>query len=878
MYQPYFTQGSSVDANSGTPVGAGASTEEQYSDFMRSMNDSGVSVSHNYQNQPSQPYHYYGEYQQYGQDYDASKQSEEYLKQWAEYYENLHGNGEQIRYDYKNFQNQSDPDQTSDSGHEAAQSEPDSKPQPEVKRKIAMFSSSFNFVKASSEFKSTDLSEEKKEKQKNLMIPTVLAGKNRLGLGALNAKSAKSSFTGFIAAGKGTAHMEIKFNNFCKEVKNRNQANKHAIEILHQSADRCKMPINVVFHTNNRMPDGRVKYTCNLEIADVFISDGGAPSKKVAKMEAYSKALTLLTNPPVAVKEENGHYCLIQKVEIGPVKPDPQNKEILTNKDVKNLNQMQAGKQNENEATKIPDSYTKPKMVFHKASEPVKPIGPAPGSSTAHPLSDKPLEFKRAEPGSKPPTRPTSTTAQGTAGDRAFNEEPYGRPGFYNNQNWRQDERSAEGNYETQHSGFGSQYGGFGPRQGGFGPRHGGYGPRHGGFGPRHGGYQQGGFGPRHSDFGPRHSDFGPRHGDFGPRHGDFGPRHGGYQHDGFGFEHGGFHEDTRNQHQHSGFQRKEFQREGHIQEKRGPDKFDKPNAVKKKQKTDHTLDDLSDFIIMDYSKVSTNIDGTTAISALHNSANFNHVILKYQFESITDFGWRCNILLSDMEVASVLGTTKDDAKKNAAEEALKSLKEICYTIVVKKNVDNDAEGLTKDELVSDVQRGGNAISDNNIGNMLLRKMGWAGGGVGKHGTGIAEPVKAGQVIGRQGLGLIASQGIGDIFYEKVQGILDKYVKSSDQNDLHFSPEFTKEERAVIHKMAQKYGLKTQSKGRDDARFLILSRKRSAGQLLDHVMSSGGATSKYEVIPPSKQKDDEEYFARDRKPVWDAVSYGHSKQ
>ena len=462
----------------------------------------------------------------------------------------------------------------------------------------------------------------------------------------------------------------------------------------------------------------------------------------------------------------------------------------------------------------IPDFYARPKIIFHKASEPDKPIRPAPESSTSHSLSDEHFEFKRAEPGSKSPTMLTDNTGQRTARDGTFNEEPYGKHGFYKKPDGSQDERSAEGNYENQYSGFGPRCS-VRPRRGGIPPRRGGNLPRHGGFGPRFGSYK----------------------------------------HDGLGFQHGGFHKETTNQYQHSGFQRKELQSAGRHHQKRGHDKFDKPrdNAVTKKQKNGHLPYDLSDFVIMNYSIASPSFGPTTT---LDHSANANHVVLNYQFEQIADFGVLCNLFISDIKVASVLGTTKADAKKSASVEALKSLKEICYTILVKKNVDNDGEGLTKDELVSTVEGGGNVISDNNIGNMLLRKMGWAGGGVGKHATGIAEPVKAGQVIGRQGLGLMASQGIDGIFYEKVQGILDSYVKSSDQNDLSFSPEFTKEERLIIHQMARRHGLKTSSRGKGESRFFVLSRKRSGAQLLDYVMSCGGATSKYEVIPPGKQKDE----------------------
>ena len=40
-----------------------------------------------------------------------------------------------------------------------------------------------------------------------------------------------------------------------------------------------------------------------------------------------------------------------------------------------------------------------------------------------------------------------------------------------------------------------------------------------------------------------------------------------------------------------------------------------------------------------------------------------------------------------------------------------------------------------------------------NIGHKLLSLMGWAGGGLGKDGAGIAEPVTATTVFGREGLG-----------------------------------------------------------------------------------------------------------------------------
>lgn len=276
----------------------------------------------------------------------------------------------------------------------------------------------------------------------------------------------------------------------------------------------------------------------------------------------------------------------------------------------------------------------------------------------------------------------------------------------------------------------------------------------------------------------------------------------------------------------------------------------------RKGKNVNHSIDDLSQFILIDSSPIASNI---TALGILHNSANFNRVVLKVEYETDDKKGdVRCSLVLSDIVVAIAHGQTKDDAKADAAVEALNYLKECCYTIKVKQHVDSDATGLTKEQLLSDIAKasegqGGddNIIPDSNIGNMMLRKMGWVGGGVGKDGKGIAEPVKTTVIIGRQGLGLDTQQGTGGNFKKRVTKMLEDYIKNDDQSDLHFSSELTKEERAAIHTIGQKMGLKTHSVGRNENRYLIVSRKRSAQQLLEHVRSYGGSTSRYELIPPN---------------------------
>ncbi|WAR31422.1 NKRF-like protein [Mya arenaria] len=229
-----------------------------------------------------------------------------------------------------------------------------------------------------------------------------------------------------------------------------------------------------------------------------------------------------------------------------------------------------------------------------------------------------------------------------------------------------------------------------------------------------------------------------------------------------------------------------------------------------------------------------------------------------------------CTFIVSGHAVATAHGVTKEEAKNNAAKATLDELREMCYTIKVKQSVDSDAGGLTKEQLMSDIEQGTEMLPDSNVGNMLLRKMGWVGGGVGKKGQGQAEPVKAEMVIGRQGLGLKASRGIGKEFNRKVSTMLEDYLKNDEQKDLHFSSELSKEERATIHQIGQKMGLKTNSKGKGDNRYLIVSRKRSAHELLEHVIGSGGSTSKYEVIPPGNGDND---FRRR-----EDIVYGQGKQ
>lgn len=209
----------------------------------------------------------------------------------------------------------------------------------------------------------------------------------------------------------------------------------------------------------------------------------------------------------------------------------------------------------------------------------------------------------------------------------------------------------------------------------------------------------------------------------------------------------------------------------------------------------------------------------------------------------------RCTYYLGDTELSSGLALTKNSAKIKAAQNALDYLKKRCYTVIRKKQVDSGGDDVvSRDDMIEDIV---SAIPSSNIGAQMLKKLGWSGGGIGKTGQGIAEPVTCTTVIKREGLGLDAEKGISSKFLPTIQTIIHKYARSDDGKDLVFTAEFSKEERAIIHKESQKIGLKSQSHGKGDDRRISLSRKRNPNELYRYIADNGGETDKYRLEPPS---------------------------
>ncbi|GAB1600919.1 uncharacterized protein LOC115216311 [Argonauta hians] len=256
-------------------------------------------------------------------------------------------------------------------------------------------------------------------------------------------------------------------------------------------------------------------------------------------------------------------------------------------------------------------------------------------------------------------------------------------------------------------------------------------------------------------------------------------------------------------------------------------------------------ISDWIEFLIMSNAMVNN------ATAILRRSANFNKMPIEYVFQPAAN-GTSCRLILNEESLMECVAISKAKAKKEVSKKALDWLQERCWSILIKQTADSNEVSLSRDELMNEIQRKQpQAIPSDNVGNQLLRKMGWAGGGIGAEGNkGIENPITVDQVIDRQGLG--CRSGVSAQFDNSVRDVLVNYVKSRNQNDLVFAANFSKAERAIMHKEARKLNLKSVSRGSGVSRYLVISRKRNPCQLFNHIMESGGSTMKYELVPPRK--------------------------
>lgn len=250
----------------------------------------------------------------------------------------------------------------------------------------------------------------------------------------------------------------------------------------------------------------------------------------------------------------------------------------------------------------------------------------------------------------------------------------------------------------------------------------------------------------------------------------------------------------------------------------------------------------LSELVILENSD--------NAICIINDTAQFNKVTADYKFMVLPDHRWRCEVYLEGQYVAAGIGPKKI-VKHIAAEEALATLRQT--QAVVKSNLrkegHNDAISRSQILARSGEEATKQEIKEDNIGNQLLRKMGWKGGGLGRDGEGIAEPIRVKEQFSREGLGMDTDKTGNQLSKRDIEDIIRNYASSDRQDDLRFSTDLTNDERKQIHQISQKYGLRSKSYGQGRQRFLVVSRKVHKDQLIGQLLQEG-QVGRYELVKP----------------------------
>lgn len=245
------------------------------------------------------------------------------------------------------------------------------------------------------------------------------------------------------------------------------------------------------------------------------------------------------------------------------------------------------------------------------------------------------------------------------------------------------------------------------------------------------------------------------------------------------------------------------------------------------------------------------------AMSTLSRTACANRLRGTFEVES-AESGYKCTYILGHCEIKHGVGETKQEAKLEAASASLAYLQSVAPTLRMKRRVDGHGPELTKNTFGTPGESSAQGqIASENIGHKLLKMMGWSGGGIGKEGLGIVEPVMLKETCGRNGLGFSGGPArMNSNFKTKVHQVLKEFADTVVLQDLVFSPEFDNEERKYVHSVARRYGLKSVSVDGPSGRFLTVRHKLSVRQLVDTILASG-PTEKYEVVMPALQNSDE---------------------
>ncbi|XP_023292359.2 NF-kappa-B-repressing factor [Lucilia cuprina] len=193
-------------------------------------------------------------------------------------------------------------------------------------------------------------------------------------------------------------------------------------------------------------------------------------------------------------------------------------------------------------------------------------------------------------------------------------------------------------------------------------------------------------------------------------------------------------------------------------------------------------------------------------------------------------------IRLNEQIVATACEENLKASKAEAFRKALATLQQQCYTIKQNPLRDTIKIEKTNNKVVCGViktQQEEQKIDATNKGYKMMKMMGWSGGGLGSQKQGREDPVGYLLKNNRAGLGNDACKLDRKYFMQ----MLKNYVESDDIRELQFEPTFTKDERAMLHEIANKFNLKSTSHGQDEQRRLIINKKTiSDVQILQEIL------------------------------------------
>lgn len=198
---------------------------------------------------------------------------------------------------------------------------------------------------------------------------------------------------------------------------------------------------------------------------------------------------------------------------------------------------------------------------------------------------------------------------------------------------------------------------------------------------------------------------------------------------------------------------------------------------------------------------------GQNVQSSLLRSSTLSRMLVEFEY-IFADSTTKCVLRIENTQVADVLAGNKKEAKYKACLVALKELLQKCWTIKTKETVP------------------------------------------------IAFKIQPETVITPTSCGLppggvrAPDAEIGQQFRQKIKSMFDDFMWSRDLDILAFDPNFKQNERKLIRKEYENYGLKAELIRRKGRSYLCVWRPYEI--LFEYLQSIGGENQTYKLIPPNE--------------------------